>query len=105
MANINRDWKQTVTGELGGETSATQGPDVRAEMVMFKACVANTGNVYIGATSGVTAKNGTTDATTGLELDAGQSTGWIPVTGGNLDSFHYICSGGGDDITYIALSR
>lgn len=94
-------YDEVATGELGGETSATACPDIRGGLVMFKACSANTGDVYIGTSASATVKDGTTDVTTGFELAAGETTPWLPVT--NLNIFHYICDGTGDDITYIVL--
>ena len=95
-----KKYKEIACGELGGETSATQMPAVACDMVMFSACEANSGNVYIGG-SGVTVKDATTDTTTGLELDAGASTGWVPV--GNMNILYYICDNAGDDFTYLAM--
>ena len=91
-----------ISGELGGETSATQCPDRSCCMVRFKAKPGNTGNVYIGVSSSVTIANGTTDTTTGFVLDAGDDTGWLPVE--NLNEFWYICDNTGDDFTYLAYS-
>ena len=90
-----------ISGELGGETSATACPNITCDLVMFKAAAANGGNVYIGGTSGVTKKDATTDATTGFQLAAGDTTPWLPVT--NLNLFWYICDNAGDDITYIGF--
>lgn len=96
MSKITHDYKFWGTGELGGETSATQCPDIDCKTVLFKAAAANTGNVYIGA-SGVTAKDGTTDTTTGYQLDAGQEVRFFV---GNMSECYYICDGAGDDLTY-----
>jgi hypothetical protein len=89
-----------ITGELAGATSATQMPDRQCSMVRFKAHNDNAGNVYIGG-SGVTVANGSTDQTTGLQLDAGDDTGWIPCD--NVSRFYRICDNAGDDLTYMAL--
>jgi hypothetical protein len=90
-----------VSGELAGSLTAVQMPDIPCKMVAFKAVVGNTGNVYIGFTSGVTKVDATTDTTTGWELDAGEETGWIPI--GNLNQFYRICDNAGDDLVYMAL--
>lgn len=87
-------------GELQGATSATQMPDVSCAMVKFKALNDNAGNVYIGG-SGVTKADGTTDTTSGFQLDAGEETGWLLVS--NLNLLYRICDNAGDDLTYIAL--
>jgi len=90
------------TGELAGSATAVQMPDIDCQMVKFKAVIGNAGNVYIGG-SGVTVVDGTTDTTSGLELDAGEETPWLNVP--NLNIFYRICDNAGDDLTYIALDR
>jgi len=90
------------TGELAGSATAAQMPDIDCQMVKFKAVIGNAGNVYIGG-SGVTVVDGTTDTTSGLELDAGEETPWLNVP--NLNIFYRICDNAGDDLTYIALDR
>lgn len=91
------------TGEINVANSATQGPDIKCKAVMFKAREANTGQIYVGYTSGVTVVDSATDATTGFELGAGDDTGYLP-TGGNLNKFYFIASVNGEDLTYVALS-
>lgn len=88
------------SGELAGSASAVQMPDVACKLVRFKAEAGNAGKVYIGA-SGVTRPDGTTDATTGLQLLAGDDTGWIPTD--NLNRFYRISDNAGDDLTYLAM--
>jgi len=88
-------------GELQGSAAALQMPTVTCKLVRFKARIDNAGNVYIGG-AGVTLPNGTTDATTGIELVAGQDTGWLPVS--NLNRFYRICDNAGDDLTYVCLA-
>ena len=92
---------QIKTGAISGETSATKLPDIKCTMVNFKAQSGNAGSVYIGVAGVTKPTDSTTDATTGLELDAGQETGWLPV--GNLNVFYIICDNAGDDLTYMAL--
>jgi len=89
------------TGERQGSASAVQLPTVSCSLVRIKAVNSNAGNVYIGI-SGVTKPNGTTDTTTGLELDAGEDTGWLPTD--NVNRFYIICDNAGDDITYMAMT-
>lgn len=89
------------SGELAGAAEVTQLPDVPCLLVRFKAQADNAGRVYLGG-AGVTVVDGTTDATTGFELDAGEETGWIPVD--NLNRFYRICDNAGDDLTYLALA-
>jgi hypothetical protein len=88
-----------VTGELQGSATALQLPNVPCSRVRIKARSDNAGSVYIGA-AGVTLPNGTTDTTTGFELDAGDDTGWMPCD--NLNIFYRICDNVGDDLTYLA---
>lgn len=89
------------SGELAGSVTAIQMPNVACRLVKFKAHYDNAGRVYIGG-SGVTTADGTTDITTGLQLSAGEETGWIPIS--NLNLLYRICDNAGDDLTYIALS-
>lgn len=89
------------SGELQGVASATQLPNRPCRMVMINANGANTGYIYIGAASTVTASDGTTDTTTGLQLKGGASTGWIPCE--NLSQFYRICSSTSEHATYLAL--
>lgn len=89
------------SGELQGSATALKLPDVACRLVRFKAAYDNVGRVYLGG-AGVTKKDGTTDVTTGLELNAGDDTGWLPVV--NLNVFYRICDNAGDDLTYIALA-
>lgn len=93
-------YNKVQTGEVAGSATAAQMPDIPCRMVCFKAVLSNAGNVYIGV-SGATKVDGTTDATTGFELDAGEYTPWIPIT--NLNMLYRICDNAGDDLTYIAL--
>jgi hypothetical protein len=99
-AGEGRPFKKVLTGELAGATSATQLPDIPCRMVKFKAQADNAGAVYLGV-SGVTKNDGTTDTTTGYELDAGDETGWLLVD--NLNRLYRICDNAGDDLLYIAL--
>ena len=87
-------------GELAGATSATQLPSVPCRLAKLKAAAANAGKVYLGG-AGVTKVDGTTDTTTGLQLAAGEETGWIPID--NLNRFYRICDNAGDALTYLAL--
>ena len=93
-------YSTVLSGELQGSTTALQMPDIDCSMVKFKAVSGNNGFVYIGG-SGVTKPNGTTDATTGFELDAGEETEWLYID--NLSRCYRICTGAGDDLTYLAL--
>lgn len=87
-----------ITGELAGSGTAVQMPTITCSMVKFKAVRSNAGNVYIGV-AGVTIVDGTTDTTSGFELDAGEETPWLPTV--NLNTFYRISDNAGDDLTYI----
>lgn len=89
------------SGEVAGSATAAVMPTIPCSAVMFKAASDNAGVVYIGG-AGVTAKDGTTDATTGYPLAAGEETGWIPVD--NLNRLYRICDNAGDDLLYLALA-
>lgn len=90
-----------LSGELQGSITALQMPNIACSMVKFKAVGTNAGYVYVGG-SGVTMPDGTTDATTGFELDAGEETGWLYID--NLSRCYRICTNAGDDLTYLALA-
>jgi len=92
--------RNVITGELAGSATAIQMPDRVCTMVMFKAHGDNAGNVYIGGV-GVTVADGNTDATTGFQLAASETTPWLMVE--NINQFYRICDNAGDDLTYIAL--
>lgn len=95
-----RTYATVLTGELTGSVAAIQMPQVACKLVKFVAMPDNAGNVYIGG-AGVTAANGVTDATTGLVLDAGQDSGWIPVA--DMNQLYRITDNAGDDLTYLVL--
>lgn len=89
------------SGEIAGSAAAAVMPTIACHMVNFKAAASNAGNVYIGG-AGVTKPDGTTDVTTGWELDAGHETGWLFVD--NLNKFYRICDNAGDDLVYLAFA-
>lgn len=88
------------SGEIQGSATATQMPSIPCRNVAFAAVSSNAGSVYIGG-AGVTIPDGTTDTTSGLELQAGDMTQFIPTD--NLNVFYYICDNAGDDLTYLTL--
>lgn len=92
--------KPDATGALSGSASAAQLPDVAvAGVVRLKAQQGNSGNIYIGLTSGVTKPtDSTNDTTTGYELDAGQE---VEMVVDNLNELWLICDNAGDDLTYL----
>lgn len=89
-------------GNIAGGTAAAQLPDVSCRLVKFVAGPGNSGNVYLGGSGVTVAAAGTVNnATSGLILDAGQDSGWIPLP--NLNKLYRICDGTADFMTYIAL--
>lgn len=98
--NVIKTYPTVKSGEIAGSASALQLADIACRMVKFKATNSNVGDVYIGP-SGVTVPNGTLDATSGLELQPGDDSGWILIE--NLNKLYLICDNAGDDLTYLAL--
>ena len=96
----HKQYDAVVSGELAGSGTATQGPDIPCRAVVFTAVSSNTGKVYLGGAA-VTAPDGVTDTTSGIELQAGDMTPFFPVS--NLNKFFYICSSSVDDLCYLAL--
>lgn len=96
-------YNRVVSGELQGSadgTTPTQMPDVPCRLVWFKAEAANATNVYIGGPA-VTVVDGTTDLLSGIQLDAGNLIGPIPIS--NLNLLWYVTDATGDDLTYLAV--
>ena len=88
------------SGELAGSATALQLPDIPCRAVFFTAIASNAGKVYLGG-AGVTVPNGTTDTTSGIELQAGDMTPFIPIS--NLNKLYRICENAGDDLTYFLV--
>ena len=97
MAILNT---KIVSGELIGTTSATQLPDIACNRVTLKAEASNPTFVYLGG-AGVTTKDGSTDATTGIQLDASEQ---ITFEISNLNLLYRICDATGDVLTYICTT-
>jgi hypothetical protein len=100
MSELNRPLSGVTTGEHAGSATAHQLPDIACSMVWIKAVGSNAGNVYVGAST-VTVVNGTTDLTSGFELDAGDVLGPLPLD--NLSRLYIICDNAGDDIVYFLM--
>jgi hypothetical protein len=88
------------TGEIAVGTSIVAGSDVACRFIRFIARATNTGYIYVGGAT-VTAPDGATDVTTGLELGASGDTGWIPTD--NLSRFGFIASAASQALTYMAI--
>ena len=93
-------YNRVQSGELAGSATAVQMPDIDCRAVIFCGAKSNDNKVYIGG-AGVTVPDGTTDTTSGLELEAGDMTPPLPVS--NLKLFYYICASATDDLLYLAL--
>lgn len=89
-----------ISGEVQGGTTKAQLPNIPCAMVKIKAVSSNSTNVYIGGED-VTIPDGTTDETSGWELDAGQETDWLPID--NLNKLWMITDANADDIVYLAF--
>ena len=89
------------SGEIQGSATAAQMPDISCRAVTFKALSDNVGNVWIGG-AGVTAADGTTDTTSGVEMAPGDWMQFVPCS--NINMFYYICDNAGDDFCYLAMS-
>ena len=91
------------SGEKAGSASVAQvvSTDVPCQMVVLAALPTNSGNVYIGASSGVTVPAGTTDLTSGIPLEPGDIV-VMPIS--NLNLLWRICDNDGDDVAWFAMS-
>jgi hypothetical protein len=99
--NEHIQYNVVASGELGGSVTATQFPDIGCRAVTIKARANNSGNVYVGG-PGVTVPDGTTDTTSGVELQPGDWLQFHPIS--NLDILYYICDNAGDDLGYLILN-
>lgn len=88
-----------VHGELAGSATAAQGPDIPTSYVKIKAAYDNAGTVYIGSSSSVTAKTGSTNTTAGWPLRPGEEQEFMVS---NLNLLYRICDNAGDDVLYKA---
>jgi hypothetical protein len=88
------------TGEVAGSVTSGALPSVACKLALLKARSTNAGSVYVGVGT-ATKADGSTDATTGLELATGESTPWIPVD--NLSRLARICDNAGDALTYLVI--
>ena len=86
-------------GEIQGSATVAVLPTITVPLsVRFRALSTNNGNVYLGILAGTTKPDGTTDATSGWELDAGQE---IELQVANLNELYRICDNAGDDLVYL----
>ena len=99
---LGDDLTLAFTGERAGSLTAVQLPTKAGRYFRVKAAGDNAGVVCLGLSTSVTLPNGSTDATTGWPLAAGEETGWLPLT--NLDVLWMICTNAADDIVYWVLA-
>lgn len=95
-----------VTGEVAGSATAAQLPaalQMPCKRVQIRARSDNAATlVFIGFTSGVTVADGTSDATTGIELTA---TGFpLELDIQHTNQIWYICSAATADFTILILT-
>jgi hypothetical protein len=93
-------YNKVTSGERQGSASAVALPSVKGGLVWIKALIDNVGDVYIGG-AGVTKADGTTDTTSGIELNPGDMIGPLPIS--NLNLLYMICDNTGDDLVYLVL--
>lgn len=93
------------TGVAAGECIAGTARSVMgtapSRLVWIRANITNSGTIYVGG-AGVTAEDGTADATSGMPLAAGEQFGPIPVADVNLLSV--IASAVNQRAAYFAVS-
>ncbi len=99
MPSIMEGRKLWKSGEIAGSATAVVLPSVPCVYVWLKAVASNAGYVYLGV-AGVTAADGTADATTGLQIAPGEMVGPLHVD--NLNRFYLISDNATDDLTYLA---
>jgi len=88
-------------GEFIAGTAALQLPNVACQLAWLKADSNNADQVYFGG-SGVTTPNGTADTTSGIELDAGDMWGPIPIS--NLNLMYGVSDTDAQKVEYFCLS-
>lgn len=93
------------SGEVAGSATAVQLPSnlrFPCKRVLIRARSDNAGSVFIGFSSGVTVANGSSDATTGIEIDATDPPLSLDIQ--HSEQIFYICDNAGDDFTIVILS-
>ncbi len=89
------------SGERAGSATAVQLADVDGQFFFIGALPSNSGNVYLGRASTVTIPAGSTDLTSGLALEPGETI-LLPIH--NLSQIWIICDNAGDDLSYLVLA-
>jgi len=97
----HKQYDSVASGALAGSVSALQLPDIPCRAVFFTALAGNAGKVYLGGPGVTIPSDSTTDTTSGIELQAGDMTPFIPIS--NLNKLFRICENAGDDLTYFLV--
>ena len=97
----HKQYDSVASGALAGSVSALQLPDIPCRAVFFTALASNVGKAYLGGPGVTIPSDSTTDTTSGIELQAGDMTPFIPIS--NLNKLFRICENAGDDLTYFLV--
>jgi len=97
----HKQYDSVASGALAGSVSALQLPDIPCRAVFFTALASNVGKAYLGGPGVTIPSDSTTDTTSGIELQAGDMTPFIPIS--NLNKLYRICDNAGDDLTYFLV--
>ena len=97
----HKQYDSVASGALAGSVSALQLPDIPCRAVFFTALASNAGKAYLGGPGVTIPSDSTTDTTSGIELQAGDMTPFIPIS--NLNKLYRICDNAGDDLTYFLV--
>jgi hypothetical protein len=100
LATEQLPYTQVVTGEIISGTVRATMPNVPVKYVYFQGWPGNSGTVYFGGT-GVTAPNGTADATSGIPLTGGQFSPWHSID--NLNRMGHIASASAQRLIYYGM--
>jgi hypothetical protein len=92
MANISYSFKEFAAGRVI-VNSAKQCPAIPCEMCNFTAGPSNTGVIYVGGAN--------VSSVQGIPLQAGESTGWIPIE--NLNLVYIARSVAADVVNYMIV--
>lgn len=92
-SNASYSFPNFATGTLAVGTGATRGPNISCEMVWLKADPDNSGQVYVGGAD--------VSSTNGIQLEAGDVFGWIPIR--NLNLLYTIGSAANQKLNYAIV--
>ncbi len=92
-SNASYSWSHFAAGYIAVGAAASQGPNIPCEMVYLKADPDNDGQVWVGGTD-VSGLNG-------IQLEAGDVFGWIPIK--NLNLLHVVGSDASQVLHYAIV--